>query len=97
MKLLDPLKLYFFKRGWFGEPLRLHARELKHVLAYGDEAPAMPYVVAEGQRMYLLPEVAEWLAKIETRMTRFDEKTWTYLTIWFMTSEDLMQFKLTFL
>jgi hypothetical protein len=97
MKFLDPLKLYFFKRGWFGEPLRIHATELKHVLAYGDEALAVPYVMSEQNVMYLLPEVGKWLAKVETRMTLFDEVTWTYMTIWFFNPDDAIQFKLTFL
>jgi hypothetical protein len=97
MKLFQAVKLYFFKRGWFGEPLALHSKQLKHVVAYGDEAPAMKYALADHKRIYLLPAVADWLENVEHRMSLFDRRTGTNLTIWFMVPEDALQFRLTFL
>ena len=97
MKIWDALKLHFFKRGWFGEPLVLLSKQLKHVVAYGDEAPNMKYVLADTKKIYLLPEVADWLENVTHRVSLFDPKTGANMTIWFMTPEDAIQFRLTFL
>lgn len=97
MKIWNAVRVHFFKRGWFGEPLALRSNQLKHIVAYGDEAPAMKYALADNKKVFLLPSVGDWLAGVEHRMSLFDRRTGTNLTIWFMNPEDAVQFRLTFL